>query len=81
MIARILVFSIRRDERRLPRIACWIERHGGLEVALERVHALIADIEADATQVPETEASNLLLISQRLREIVTEPADQEGRPA
>ncbi|WUH94543.1 hypothetical protein OG900_33305 [Streptomyces sp. NBC_00433] len=81
MNARHLVISIRRTDRRLPRISCWIERHGGLEVALERVQALITDIEADATQVPETEGRNLLIISQRLREIVTEPADQEGRPA
>lgn len=81
MSARYLVISIRRSERRIPRISCWIERQGGLEVALERMQALITDIEADATQVPEVEAHNLLIIAQRLREIVTEPADQEGRPA
>lgn len=81
MSARYLVISIRRNEGRLPRITCWIERHGGLEVALERLQALITDIEADAAQVSAVEERNLLIIAQRLREIVTEPVSQEGRPA
>jgi hypothetical protein len=80
-MARFLVISIRKPERGLPRIACWIERRGGLEVALDRVHALVADIEADATQMPEIEARNLQIIAQRLREIVTPDANQEGRPS